>query len=608
MKPLPRQHPVPSAVAALAVFGDSHYPQYLHWQANIDDPDKAHYYGDDWRLICVCLRECGHRGLPTPIIYKAFMNWLRLEGELYTPHSEPVTSLVVATCCRHPIHPGNNTQVVEACPMCVMRQCVDALTRIWQVWEVVGAPNRQYSVPEDSDIYMKLRGLWRVEKQRWSNLVAKYEEWGEYEEAWEDSRMADGEYTFEELNSAQSCRAALQVAWTMNPVKLVGHDQVFEPKKPLTRSAWKPAPQDAVMLPLSPGSPMFASQFMPSSPPLALDCDAIGPDEPPPMFLFSEQPASPPSSPLPFPAPSPPTPPRFPLLETSKGERSTSSEFIPSETSRSSSSLPASPPPTPMFRKKRVAFAEDVLDLEKRYPGSFSRFSPAYSRGRHACPSAEGWADTSFKHNKSFWELEAGDEDEIEDDDVGTPYQQLLNSFGIHVERAVPDLEEDSDMDSDSDSDSEDEDDESDESDRDVSPVIASDDEGSSTRARSPWRQLPYLPRTAFNDFDLDGDSDAESISSSDSDEYEDKDAEMAMSMLGTGPSAKASLHSPVVDTEMVDVGSVEEQDPEIGDIGLYGLFALGRRDREEFEGGSSPSTEVGTEQREVKRQRRDGA
>jgi hypothetical protein len=508
------------------------------------------------------------------------MNWQRQQGKLYPPHPEPTTPLVIATGCRHPIHPGNDTQVVEACPVCVMRQCIEAMSRIWKVWEILGAPDRRYSVSEDETMYFKVKALWRVEKQRWSNLVAKYDEMGEREEAWEESGMQEKEYTFEELNSAQSCRAALQLAWTMNPVELAGYDVAFEPRRPLTRKAGKPSVPNIVTPLMSLNPPMRASPpVIPSTPP---HLHATGLDKPPPIPPSTEQPTSSPSSPVLPPQLSPPFSPKYPVLELSENERSPS-EFVPSETAHSSS-LSASPPRSPVHRRKKVTFAEDVLDSQKRPATCFMRGHPSYRRGRQACPSMEGWADSSFKNDKKFWRL--GPQDDIGLDNASTPYEQLLGDFRLRAERIVPVLEHDSDSDSDSDSD--DDSDSSDVSDTDPNTTLVH--ELDSTLHHSPWLNSLYWPALE------DSDSDSEPDIHFDSDEYEDEEAEDIMRMLNVDDST-ANTH-PYSDTEMLDAESQVEREPEAGDIGLQ---VLGRRDRNVFESDSLQLTECGA----AKRQRR---
>lgn len=442
------------------------------------------------------------------------------------------------------------------------------------MWEILGAPDRNFSVPEDEPMYFKVKALWRVEKQRWSNLVAKYEEMGECEVKWEDLGMQEGEYTFEELNSAQSCRAARQFAWKMNPVDLAGHDAVFEPHKPLTRKAGRPLVPDPSMLASPP--------FFPSTPYASPGSDAARLDEPSPMLLSTEQPASPPSSPLLSQQMSPPSSPRFPILELSEGEHSSSPEYAPSGAPRSSS-LPASSPGTPVHRKKKVGFAEDVVDNEKRPLVCWYRGHQLYRRGRQACPSSEGWADSSFKNDEDFWEF--GPHDDIELD--GTD----MNDFGLRAERTVLALEHDTDSDSDGDDDSDD----SDASDTD--PVTMINSEAESTPRRSSLLQLPFLLRAALRESKLNNDSDSEPDIHSDSDEYEDEGADEAMRLLmGDNAAAKASPHIP--DSKMRRAISQVEQEPAAGDIGLQ---VLGRRDRSDFESDSLPHHDRG----DAKRQRR---
>lgn len=56
------------------------------------------------------------------------------------------------------------------------------------------------------------------------------------------------------------------------------------------------------------------------------------------------------------------------------------------------------PPKRPsLFRKrKRVSWANEIEDTPPRSSHEYHRGSPGYEPGRHACPSPDGWQDTSF--------------------------------------------------------------------------------------------------------------------------------------------------------------------------------------------------------------------
>jgi hypothetical protein len=295
------------------IFDNKQYHLYLQWQTRIDSLEQHQHCGEAWEAVRQAVREAGDGGFPTPIAYKTFMNWLRKRGELYPAHPEVETSLIVAKSCRHPIHPGVGPGQVdtEVCPVCLMRQCLDGLKRIWKLWADTGAPGYRYKVEGDQQLYPKVKALWVVEKQRWSNLVAKFEQMAELEEAWEDSGIHEGEYTWEELINAQSCRAALQLAWANNPGNQDGNDVAFVPGTPLTR---KPdgnplgSPANAPSF-SSDASEQASSPSLPSSPPL------------PP----SEQPESIPSSPPTLPQISPPPSPDLEMLDTSVEESASSS-------------------------------------------------------------------------------------------------------------------------------------------------------------------------------------------------------------------------------------------------------------------------------------------
>lgn len=51
-----------------------------------------------------------------------------------------------------------------------------------------------------------------------------------------------------------------------------------------------------------------------------------------------------------------------------------------------------------MGKTKKVAFAEDCVEYERRKISYFHRGSRIYSPGRHACPSEDGWEDFIFSN------------------------------------------------------------------------------------------------------------------------------------------------------------------------------------------------------------------
>jgi hypothetical protein len=602
MNDLPRQWPLTSAQAAFSVFGHEIYYQYFHWQTSIDNPETFHYYGNYRERLQGDFAEIGTGGLPTPFVYRVFMNWLRVQGDLYQPHSEPVTSLKVATTCRHPIHPSNTASSVKVCPVCVMRQCIEALTRVWKTWEILGAPHRKISVPEDEGIYFKVKDLWRVEKMRWSNLVARYEELGKSEEAWEDLGMQNGEYTFDELNGVQSCRAAVQIAWTMYPRDLAGYSDFFKTGQPLTRRGQGSSLPDPVM-PSFCSDPLFAPPpRIPSPPPSPFQWEIVSQDGTSSMPLDIEELDSPPSPPVELTEMSSVlNDSSFPVLESLEDERSSSAEYVPSRTSQDTFSPIASLPASLVTRKKQVAFAEDVMELERRDLSEFCRATSNYSRGRHACPSREGWADTSFKGDIQYWERGLTDEVKLHDGDLGRPYAQLLDNLKLGVDQSLPSLEYDTDSYSGSDSEGDDGSESSGEPMPDIDPALSAVGAGDGTVDNTPdrrtWRQqLPFVAQAASKISHVE----AESPSEPGSDFGEDEDEEVnAETRLPDADEQFSDVDSFVSYTEgdMPKTESLLEQDPEAGDIGLSAPI---RRDREFFEGELPINDD-----REIKRQRR---
>ncbi|PSN69869.1 hypothetical protein BS50DRAFT_571200 [Corynespora cassiicola Philippines] len=62
----------------------------------------------------------------------------------------------------------------------------------------------------------------------------------------------------------------------------------------------------------------------------------------------------------------------------------------------------SSPPLPPRVLRKKVTFAEDIVENPPRLPGAYNRFSTRYEGGRYACPEEAGWEDTSFKNDEFY--------------------------------------------------------------------------------------------------------------------------------------------------------------------------------------------------------------
>ncbi|KAF2254663.1 hypothetical protein BU26DRAFT_583303 [Trematosphaeria pertusa] len=564
-----------SAQAARLLFGVERYEDYVRWQQTIDDERHIQYYGDRgyWELVRGFVKNGPVGELPDPYTFKLFMNSLRLRGKLYPKSREPpATTLAIAKWCRHTIHPGNTCNSVDACSVCLMKQCVTSLGRIWELWVSVGGPHREFSF-EERPLYYRIRAIWHVEKVRWANLVDKFEELAELEQEWEDKEMGSSGYTFEEMENVQSCMAAVQSSRAKCPNMPEGADVPFAP---MTRAINAPKTSSTL-------STLQPTEEVSSSPPFMPDpLQKPSRWETPPQ-LSSEHPEAPRSS--------PPSPPSSPSTASSSSPGTVgvgSSEYLPSPPPPPSSSLPATPPPSPVNLKKRVTFSEDIVENGSRPLGELLRISPAYRRGRHSCPSADGWEDTSFKNEPFFPYLDEEDELSEEDEQLaGAAYERVLQWYG-----AADDGDEaDWDMDSDSDSDT------SCASDCSTTTLVMGENDGS---ARQEGQLFKYH-KGVQEEFDMMHVSEFDS--DTDTDEFDDAEAEKAMLELDPMDLCLPNTNSsaPLVDRTRSDGGTRGGKDLD-EDTGEYkDERVLGRRSRQIFERSSFPIVE----RTQVKRQRR---
>ncbi|CAO2657413.1 Nn.00g035390.m01.CDS01 [Neocucurbitaria sp. VM-36] len=426
-----------SAQAADILFGRQLYLRYIKWQATIHDPDEVRFYDspEQYILIRDSVRGTVPGNLPSPEHFKAFMS--RIKRTLYISerqierwegneaedghdmdtedHAPPLT---VASLCRHAIHPGNPYRAVEVCPCCIMRQCVASLERMSRLWRLLGGPHKRPLDVKQNKLYLGVRNLWHVEKNRWANLVFRYREFAGVERLWEEQCWISGYKKREVVKKAKSCASALEVARQV-PFLAEGWDDIFVPLKKRTAGR-----ADGFEM-LERDTPRGAeSPYPPSCRPESLGNEILPegsgrreenilstaqhPYERIPESTSAREEVVIPSIAMNTMVP-PPSP--SSLLRNSLSP--VSSGLVPS---------PPSPPPSPPAHslpnpQNRVTFALDIADRAARPRSFFRRKSPIYARGQHACPPGRIWEDTSFM-NDSMYDIFGSEDDEDSDNEL----------------------------------------------------------------------------------------------------------------------------------------------------------------------------------------------
>ncbi|KAH7402511.1 hypothetical protein BKA66DRAFT_564424 [Pyrenochaeta sp. MPI-SDFR-AT-0127] len=396
---------ITSAQAASILFGPHLYSRYISWQTAVGVPAAAVIYTSAKK------RKLAHKSEVTTAIgsfphsehFKAFM--YHINPELYTQsergqcNREEATDgnlsvLAMASLCGHFVHPGNPYRVVKVCPMCAMRQCVDSLRRIGCVWGLLGGPYKRSSEVNWSKLHPSVMRIWHVEKNRWSNLVFKNEEFAAREQQWGEQRKGLGFETPEIVRQTKSCTAALMVAKNI-PFLVEGWDEQFMPLRRAINAHFKlPESLQTCVALLNkllysfPCTPVSAKHWK-----FREDHEA---------HILSVA-----NGTLKI-----PSPPRSPL---GVAFSPISREYVSFDLS--SSSLSSSPPRS-LCQRKRVAFADSIIDSVTRPPSSFNRKSSGDKRGRYACPRGIMWMDTSFKNDIMFDIFGAEEEDPDELDEI----------------------------------------------------------------------------------------------------------------------------------------------------------------------------------------------
>lgn len=275
--------------------------------------------------------------------------------------------------------------------MCVAEQTVGCLIRIWRLWHLLGGPKIEvFDSEEHKVMWSRTKSIYRVEKIRWANIVYKFEKHAESERKWEDEAAHSSYPEWDDLLDVMSAQDALDFMFERSPNMAEGPHIPFEPSerginiRPILQSelahlveeerTYSPFPssQPAIQLLDAFSSPTLAIEetFLPALPELS-------PRQPrfpslSTLILSSDVLQLPPS----------------PLLQSLPA---------PSVSESERSLLPSSPPSTLLLstKGKKVVLLEDIPEYEHRNSVYFQRTSPYYKPGRHACPSKDGWVNTS---------------------------------------------------------------------------------------------------------------------------------------------------------------------------------------------------------------------
>lgn len=318
------------------------------------------------------------------------MKYLWYTGQLVPTSDDcPVSILSMASNCRHLLHPGHPRTDVANCPVCVVRQIVEAMRRIAKVWDAFGGPKNQHdSKPK---MYFAIKDLWYIEKKRWASIVHVYGEYAEKEREFEKSfPSAMG---FLESENIMSCQAALSNAFDC-PCMAPGAEVPFVPKRKGRRMRLSPLrgkPNDIDME----------------------DDDTSGPEKSQNTTDIAE--AALLGS-------------RPPMLRTEKSSCNASPELGPEVLTSAKESpviLPTPPPSSPQSAaeapsmeaskaSKVVTFSEHTAEPTHREQSEYMRRSPYYKPGRYA--SVEGSPSTKLPHGNDDFDMEVISDSEDSDE------------------------------------------------------------------------------------------------------------------------------------------------------------------------------------------------
>ena len=371
MAPSPAAPP-PITLQSLAyrLLGHSLYREYLIFQREVHLPSSAWIYQspDEWQTLRRLAEIVPHGCLPTLPVYCGFMNWINADKEPWAVRNPPQKdgSVHIAPgpiTCSHTIHPAIHAMFAgyPACPSCLSERSISALVRAWESAESLvpvfdSAAGNPPEVIESANFALRtIKLIWRVEKLHWTKLVSYWEGLAAVEAAWE-AAQAQGPYVFTaaELDEMESATKALRILWETDP-RVDGALSAFVPGRALNarvRTMQKgPLTEEiAASQPVESDSLGSSSQALPSD--------------------------------------------------------STSLSLLQSSDATSALGTSSQAPPAlhnTVSANKSVTWAPNVLEYPRRRSWEYSRNSPLYSPGRHACPSAEGWEDTSWRSDPNWF-------------------------------------------------------------------------------------------------------------------------------------------------------------------------------------------------------------
>lgn len=396
---------IATANLAHLLFGDRLYTHYRTFHAVIQLPLFPHLYTshEEWEKLRLDVSNIPRGALPTLRIFQYFMRWLNSLNRLFEHHEPPnTTTLTISQPCGHAVHPATVDHFTHEvpCPVCTIEQSTSGLARAWRAWQEAGGPDRREPCGTSGVAnwaYNQLTEIWKFEKIHWAKLILLLEHYSEKEAVWEaelsEKKDAHALHVLQELIHVKSATKALEYAKANDPHRTESTDIPFVPRKPLNRPAYvRGSTSDR-------SSDEHARRV---SSELYADAE-------------SSQ-TSPRSSPL------------YPQQSSESEQRQMSPQRRHASMSPSRSpTLVLSSPHDSISKQKKVTWAESLPDNSKRPLNNFWRKNAvAYSPGRHACPSEDGWEDTSFMTDNEFvYDIENYiSEDSADDGDVDDEYEE----------------------------------------------------------------------------------------------------------------------------------------------------------------------------------------
>ncbi|OCK73959.1 hypothetical protein K432DRAFT_447552 [Lepidopterella palustris CBS 459.81] len=139
---------------------------------------------------------------PTP---RSGLEARKLCGLTGRPHLPPSMAappkrlrISYTTRCNHPLHPGSIMTNLSLCPVCVVLAGLADLEAARQEYDYCGGPWSKSTdlvtgKPNTLSVWLiKARSAWLAARRRVANDVEKFEDWAEFESAWEAKHPAVG--------------------------------------------------------------------------------------------------------------------------------------------------------------------------------------------------------------------------------------------------------------------------------------------------------------------------------------------------------------------------------------------------------------------------------